>query len=389
MKTTLRLATRYVLHHRRRSAVLASGVALAFFFPLALSLLVSGFSEALVARAEATPLVCGAKGSRFDLTLDALYFRGRVSNSLTMSEAESILESRLAIPVPILARGTAGGRRLVGTVPEYFEFRSLSATNGRLPFWIGEAVLGSQAASELGLQVGDTLLTDQKNLYDLSKSYPLRLAIVGVLEKTGSPDDEVVFCSTKTAWIAEGLAHGHASPELQSADSVISRDENGVVLDSSIVEFVEITPENADSFHLHGESSELPLSSMIVLPIDRRSETKLKGRYRLSSSAQLLEPSDVVGELIGFVFRIKRFFDANSALAAVATALFLGIIVTLSLQARRRELVAYFKLGVSRSQIILLIATEFAIVIAAGLLVALLGAWLISRTSESLLQVLA
>jgi len=365
------------------------GVAVAFFFPMALSLLVSGFSENLAARADATPLVCGARGSRFDLILDALYFRGRVSNALTMAEAELIMESGLAIPVPVLARGTAGGRRLVGTVPEYFEFRERSVAEGRLPLWIGEAVLGSRVASELELGAGDKLLTDQDNLYDLSKGYPLKLAIVGVLTETGTPDDEVVFCSTKTGWIVEGLAHGHISAEMQAEGSVLSRDSGGIVLDSSITEFAEITPNNVDSFHFHGTAEDLPLTSIIVLPTDQRAETKLKGRYRVSATAQLLEPQDVISELLGFVFRIKRFFDANSLLAGAAASLFMSIIVALSLQARRRELEAYFKLGVSRAQIAGLLACEFAMIIAVGLSIAFAAAWAASLAGQSVGQVLS
>lgn len=389
MSKVFRLAVRYVLHHRWRSGILALGVALACFFPLALSLLVSGFSEALAARADSTPLVCGAQGSRFDLVLDALYFRGRVASTLTMAEVDSILESRLAVPVPVFARASARGRRLVGTVPEYYEFRELVAVQGRLPLWIGEAVLGSRVANELQLEPGDVLLTDQENLYDLSKSYPLKLAIVGVLDEMGTSDDEVVFCSTKTAWIVEGLAHGHLAAELQREQSVLARDAEGVVLDASIVEFAEVTPENESSFHFHGEVDQLPLTSIIVLPVDRRAETKLKGRYRVSRAAQLLEPQAVIAELLGFVFRIKRFFDANSTLAGAATALFMSIIVVLSLQARRRELETYFKLGVSRRQVATLLACEFVLVVAAGLLLALSAAWAVSLAGQSVREVLS
>lgn len=389
MSKILRLATRYVVHHRWRSSVLALGVALACFFPLALSLLVSGFSEALAARADATPLVCGAQGSRFDLALDALYFRGRVASTLTMAEANLISESRLAVPVPLLARASARGRRLVGTVPEYYEFRELQVEQGRLPLWIGEAVLGSQVADELGLAPGDTLLTDQDNLYDLSKSYPLKLAIVGVLAQSSTSDDEVVFCSTKTAWIALGLAHGHVAAELQQERSVLQRDEDGVVLDASIVEFAQVTPENEDSFHFHGQAEQLPLTSIIVLPVDRRAETKLKGRYRVSTTAQLLEPQEVIAELLGFVFRIKRFFDANSTLAGAASALFMSIIVALSLQARRRELETYLKLGVSRRQVAALLACEFAVVVIMGMLLAFSAAWVVSSAGQSVREVLS
>ena len=138
---------------------------------------------------------------------------GRVPRSIDMTEARAILEGGLATPIPIVAASTARGRPFVGVDPEYFAFRDLVASQGRLPVRIGEVVLGQDVARELGLGPGDTLLTDQRNLYDLASSYPLRVHVVGVLRETGSADDGAVFCDVKTAWVALGIGHGHDSAD--------------------------------------------------------------------------------------------------------------------------------------------------------------------------------
>jgi len=52
-------------------------IAVAVFLPLAVNLLVRDYQRDLLARANTTPLIAGAPGSRLDLVLHTLYFRGK------------------------------------------------------------------------------------------------------------------------------------------------------------------------------------------------------------------------------------------------------------------------------------------------------------------------
>ena len=348
-------------------------------------LFVERFAEGLVARADATPLVAGAKGSRYDLVLGTLYFRGRVPAPLSMAQAQELDASGLARAIPVLARNRARGAPVVGTTHDYYAFRGLHAARGTLPVMLGDCVLGAAVAARLGLGPGDRVLTDQENLYDLSRGYPLRMRVTGVLAGTGGPDDEAVLVDVKTAWVIEGIGHGHGAAAAQGADRVLASEGDTVVLNASVVEYNEITPENVESFHFHAEPEELPLTGVLVLPDDARAATILKGRYRVSKDVQLLEPRAVVDELLGFVLRIRAFFDANALLVSLSTALFLGVIVALSVQARRRELETLYKLGCSRARAAGILATELGLVVGAGALGALLLALFASGLARALL----
>jgi putative ABC transport system permease protein len=57
-----------------RSLVLILVGALILAVPLVTQTLLRGSEEALTARAEATPLVLGARGSQLDLVMSAVYF---------------------------------------------------------------------------------------------------------------------------------------------------------------------------------------------------------------------------------------------------------------------------------------------------------------------------
>ena len=75
MKHVIFMAWRYLRFYWGKTAVLVASISLILFVPAGLNVLVEQGAEVLTARAEATPLLIGAKGSAVDLTLSALYFR--------------------------------------------------------------------------------------------------------------------------------------------------------------------------------------------------------------------------------------------------------------------------------------------------------------------------
>ncbi|MFG0319590.1 MAG: hypothetical protein ACF8XB_20125 [Planctomycetota bacterium JB042] len=376
----LRLAWRSIAHYRVRSLLLVLAFGLVFLLPLAVDRLVERLGDALGDRAAATPLVLGARGSRFDLVLAALTFRGRVPRPLPLAEAEALRATGRADAVPLVLGSSVGGAPLVGTSPDYLERRGLRVARGAPFVWLGEAVCGSAAAAALGVDAGGTALTDRGSLYDLASAAPLRLRIRGVLAETGTADDHAVFCGLETAWVAAGLAHGHVEAGEVDEDRRLSaaEEEGVVVLDASVAEATEITPENRASFHVHGDPSRRPVTAVLVWPDDAKARTILRGRYRVHDTVQLLVARDVADELLGYVVRAKRFFDANAALVAAGTGLLLALVVLLTIRARRRELDTLAKIGCGRGTIAATIGLEFGIVCLGGFALALAGAAAVS-----------
>lgn len=373
MRGPLLLAWRHLTHHLGRTILIAAAVALAGFLPLAVERLVDVYGSQLRERAAATPLLVGKKGSRYDLALSALYFKGRIPEPLTTARAEAVSDSGLALAIPLaLGRTAAQGHPLVGTSLDYFEFRKLTVASGTLPITLGDAVVGARLARSLRLEVGSTVLSDRGNVYDLSLAYPLKMHVVGILAESATPDDDAIFCDVKTAWIVDGIGHGHKKTEASKPEEVLEKSEENVTFNASLTEYVEITDDNLDSFHFHGDTSQFPISAVLAIPNDAKSSTLLKGRYRLENEAQILVPSEAIDEILGFVFQLKRFFDANVLLVGMATALFLALIVALSVRVRQRELETLRKIGCGRGMITTMLGFELALTLCGGLLAAFL-----------------
>ena len=99
MKSVLYLAWRYLAYHRWKTITLVAAIPLIIYLPIGLRVLVDQSSRQLTARALATPLVIGAKGSPLELVLNTLYF-GSDHPALTRhAELARVAESGLATAV--------------------------------------------------------------------------------------------------------------------------------------------------------------------------------------------------------------------------------------------------------------------------------------------------
>jgi putative ABC transport system permease protein len=211
--------------------------------------------------------------------------------------------------------------------------------------------------------------------------------VTGVLAPAGTPDDEAVFVDVRTAWVIQGLGHGHqdlADPGARSA--VLSRNGDAITANASLVQYAEITPENVGEFHFHGDTGGFPLSSVIAVPPDEKSGTLLRGRYLEEGvEEQLVVPGDVLGDLLETVFTVQNYVVLGLAMLSLATVAVIALVFLLSQQLRRGEFFTLRRMGASRGFIGLLVASEIAFVFLASLLLAALLTWLVRFYATELL----
>jgi putative ABC transport system permease protein len=371
MRETLYLAWRYLAFHRVKTAILVTAITLIIFLPIGLRVLVRQSSNQLTARAEATPLVIGAKGSPTELVLNTLYFSSDVPERTRHAEASRVAESGLATAIPVHVRFESRGHPIVGTAMEYFDFRDLRVVEGRQLAVLGECVLGSRAAEVLGAGPGDFVISSPESVFDIAGVYPLRMKVVGVLGFSDSADDEAIFVDVKTAWVIEGLGHGHQDlSQPEAASGVLRREGNVVIGNASVMQYNEITPENMDSFHFHGDLSDFPITAVIAVPPDQRSSALLQGRYQSADQVQVVRPVEVMGELLRTILTVERFVVAGAITVGIATLATAFLVFALSLRLRRRERETLFKIGGSRAAVGMLMASEIVVVLTVGALLA-------------------
>ncbi len=389
MKDALYLAWRYLAFNRVKTTILVAAITLILFLPAGLRVLVEQSSRQLTARAAATPLVLGAKGSPTELVLNTLYFSSDVPARTTQGEADRVAGTGLAAAIPMYVRFQVRDVPIVGTSLDYFSFRGLRIAEGRQMVVLGDAVLGARAAERLGAGPGDHVISSPESVFDIAGVYPLRMPVVGVLAFSDGPDDDAVFVDVKTAWVIEGLGHGHqdlSRPE--AAAGVLRREGNVVVGNASVVQYNEITPDNIDSFHFHGDLSAFPLTAVLAAPPDPRASALLQGRYQESATVQLVRPLEVMDELLATVFTVEKFVIAGALTVGLATLATAILVFLLSLRLRGRERETLFKIGGSRGVVGTMMASEIVGVLAIGALLALALTALTQRYGDGLLRLL-
>ena len=379
------LAIRHALANWGRSVVLIAALALVLALPLASRSVVASFEQSLRVRASTVPTVIGAKGSRFDLVFAALHFRRASIGTIPLERYELLRRADDAEAILLHVRFAARDEPIVATSIEYLEFRGLEIDQGRGFARLGEAVVGAEAARRLGVGPGDELASDQIRSYDITAPPSLLMDVVGVLARSGTPDDDAVFVDLETAWVLEGIAHGHADPESVTDDQkLIGRTEEHVALSGALVEHQMITPENIRSFHVHGDRSDLPLTTILVFPESAKAGTILRTRVDASDAAQAIVPERVIEELVAFVVRLRTLIDAIAAVLGVATVALVGLIGFLSYRVRAGEIATLLEIGSSRARV----AAIFGLELLALLLIAALIALAISVSAAGLADTL-
>jgi putative ABC transport system permease protein len=254
---------------------------------------------------------------------------------------------------------------------------------------LGETVIGAIVARELGLGVGDAIISSPESAFDLAGVYPLKMTIVGVLKPSFTADDQAVFTDIKTTWIIEGLGHGHQDLQEADASAVLSRDEDRIVANASLLQYNEITPDNVDSFHFHGGTDDYPLSAILVVPNDSKSAVILQGRLQnTEGNIQIIRPKEVIESLLSTVFTVQQYVVAAVGIVGLATVALAILVFLLSLRLRRRERLTLFKIGGSRSVIAGVMGAEIIAVIVTSSALALILTMLVARYGADLIRAL-
>ncbi len=151
--------------------------------------------------------VLGARGSKLQLVLNAIFHLEASPGNLAWTDYEAIKRHpAVKTAIPIAVGDNLRGYRLVGTIPDLFEKVEFAPGKKFAPQPGGkffttpearEAVAGAFTAQKLGLKVGDTfhpfhgLNFDERNQHD--ETYTL----VGIMEPTNTPVDRVIWIPIK------------------------------------------------------------------------------------------------------------------------------------------------------------------------------------------------
>ncbi|MEM8671878.1 MAG: ABC transporter permease [Planctomycetota bacterium] len=348
MADSLYLAWQYLTHHRRVTILLIAAITLTLYLPASLQLIVVSAERHFRSRADSTPLVIGRRGSPLQLVLQSVYFEKPSRDVIRFEQAGRVEDQKLARVIPLHTVFTARDHQVVGTTPEYFHARNSRLSVGRTPEMLGECVVGASVADRLDIQLEEKIPVATTSAFVLA-NVPLRMKVVGILEATETPDDDAIFTDLETCWVIAGLGHGH------QADA-----KHGSV---EATPYTDITVDNVDRFHFHGDRDEFPITALLVIPFNDKAETLLQGQYfSPDETVQIVRPSEVIDSLLAKVVMVKSYLLVAIALVLLVTLIMIGLVISLSVRLRRSEMITMRKMGCSRYTIASVLGCQMTVI---------------------------
>ena len=308
-------------------------------------------------------VVVGAKGSPLQLVLSALYFMDVPTGNIKLSDYDEIKKNEdVTAAYPICMGDTYHGYRIVGTIPQLFDYMWTRASTGetRQPFRLAqgrvfekpmEAVVGSAVARTENLKLGDTFIGAHGYIElpagmaaeDHSK-FPY--TVVGIMASSGTPNDRAIFCTLDSVWEVHGQ-HKETRPQQEGEHPKEA---------SSMVTAVLVSLESPALRFQFVEYVNDTYNAMATIPIQQ------------------------IGNLYDNILGIaKSVLLAVGYLVVAISAISILIGLYLSILQRKRDLAIMRALGASAYEIVGSVLIEAFLVtvlgVAAGWLIGNLVAW--------------
>ena len=392
-----RIAWSYLWNRKLTTAMTIISVALGVALISAVLTLREETRKRFEEEGQAFDMVVGAKGNPLQLVLSTCYFLDAPTGNILLSEYERLRQEKgVEGAFPVSMGDTYRGCRIVGTSIDLFEFDWESF--GRNPYKLAEgeyfdkameAVVGANVAAETGLQLGDTFVgthgfVDVPGAH-VHKEHPY--TVVGVLARSGTPNDRAIFCDLKSIWDI----HKHKDHE----DGIGHEDEVTAVLlklASPVLRFEFKDKINKD------------YNAMGVIPINeiRKLYDQLLGVAKavLLAIGYLVVVISAISILIGLYMAIlqrKRDLAIMRALGASKGEIFGGVIIeafwvtvlglgagwvlgTLVCWGLGSYLSEKTGFGISAISVTADLVTAYSVVLLMGLVAGVLPAWQAYRT---------
>lgn len=193
---------RSLRQHALSTFVTAAGIALACGLLLCVWMVKTQSQAAFTQTTTGFDAVLGARGSKLQLVLNAIFHLEASAGNLAYADYEGIRRHpMIKTAIPIAVGDNLRGYRLVGTLPELFtsvEYapgKKFAVQAGGKVFNADakEAVAGSFAAQRLGLKVGDTFRPFHGLAFDPKNEHEDNFTVTGILAPTNTPADRVVW----------------------------------------------------------------------------------------------------------------------------------------------------------------------------------------------------
>lgn len=366
----LKFALKNMLVRRARVVLVTLSIVLSASVALLAFNISQQVSEGIISTAGYYDMIIGPAGSSTQLAMNTMFFTDEPLGTISYEYVEELQASgRTNAVVPFTMGDSYNGTKIVGTSADYLEGKRLKS--GEMfdePF---EAVIGSAVAERYGLKLGDSMVTSHGLTGTGHAHEGNPLTVVGILAKTGTAYDNVIFTSCETVWAVHD--HGEEEHEDDDAEHTVS---DAHAEDAALEGAAETahgddaepeapmshaaaysTASEAGDAQAHGESEEEhdhshgDVCAILIKSKSFNDYYKLMEVYGANASLLCINPSTVLREVLEQVDLSTQIVYILCAIILLMNIVVISVITLLNMVDAQKEIALMRLIGISMRRI--------------------------------------
>ena len=308
------------------SIVISAGIAVLAFN------VATQVDEGITSNAGYYSAIVGPAGSNTQLAMNTMYFTDQPVDTIPYSVVTSLQQdSRVTTVIPFAMADNYNGYGVVGTTPDFLNGKTVDqgemfASDGTM-----QVVIGSNIAKYNSLKVGDVIYTSHSA--NTSELHTEGMTVVGILKKSHSSYDNIVFTQLKTLW------------EMHDHDEEEHTEEAG-------------EEHSEEEHHHHGTVCAVLVNTknpgyamQLVNEYDGKIITAEDGD---TTTLQAIEPMSVVRDVLNDADDTKYIVFVLCAVILVMNIMIISIITLLNMYHSAKEISLMRLIGISMKRVNLL-----------------------------------
>lgn len=155
-------------------------------------------------------MVIGAKGSPLQLILASVLHLDKPTGNISYKDAKKIGKNPMVkLAIPISYGDNYKGFRIVGTTDQFTTLYDAELEKGNNVKKSMEIVLGHSVAEQLGLKIGDTILSSHGLVENTIDVHSDKLTVVGILKPTQKVIDRLLITNLQSVWDVHNHEQDH------------------------------------------------------------------------------------------------------------------------------------------------------------------------------------
>lgn len=266
-------------------------------------------------------MIIGPAGSSTQLAMNTMFFTDKPLGTISYEYVESLrADMRVNAVVPFTMGDSYNGAKIVGTEPLFLDGKELD--EGEIFGDELECVLGSAVAKKYSLSVGDELITSH-GLAEGGHAHEANpLKVVGILKRTNTSYDNVIFTSVGTVW----ATHDHGSEEHEEHEE-------------------------------HGE-----ICAILVRSKSFNHYNALKSEYGADAKLLVINPSEVLREVLDNVDMSSKIVYILCIIILIMNIFIISVITLLNMYDSKKEIALMRLIGIGMGKINLLYILQNALI---------------------------